>query len=349
MRRFLVFFAILLALVPRLGFASTIDAIFKIEVPSGYSSPMTKLDASTSGSFSDTMLASKAFCRDGLFCLSFTGSTTATAFLDEEQDRVTTGLFVISGFLRSYWKEVDPDRLTDIPVPIILYGGDGQLFGMSSGDRATVTLSSEDKRVAQTESFKFNLHINSVTLRLSRRLEIEPFKRASTRINKALTLTGYSIDRRWIDSSSGRQAPFPDDFADGVYTSRESKNVIGFGNYKGFNGALGAPIVNENREVVGIQIGALGEFSMFEWLVRSGLLRYPNTTIQGFETAKIQTSSDQCRAICKDRSGCAAYDHSSSGNLCRLFSTVSNAVSAQGSTAGSRLPITGYGPPARNE
>jgi hypothetical protein len=340
MRRSL--FAVLLALFPSFAFGASVDAIFKIEVPLGFTSPMKPSETAPSSSDSGLRVALKGFCRDGVFCVSFSGSSTASAFLFEEPDKVATGLQVVAGFLRSYWKDVDADRLEDIPVPLVLTGGDGPVFGITSGDRATVSVSPEDKRVVQTESLKFNLHANSVTLRLSRRLDVEPFHRAASRFADTLTVAGYSIDKRDLETISGRQLPVPPTFGNGSYSSQESKEVIGFGDYKGFNGALGAPVLNASHEVVGIQIGALGDVSMFGWLVTGGLLSYPNTAIDGLETAKLSASSDRCREICTARSGCAAYDHATEENVCRLFSIVSSARQRQGATAGSRQPIAGY-------
>lgn len=77
------------------------------------------------------------------------------------------------------------------------------------------------------------------------------------------------------------------------------------------------------------------------------MLSYFDTTIVWLETAKLQLPADQCRAVCKDRSGFEAYEHTKKDNLCRLFSGVSTAGSTGGVAAGSRFPIAGYREPDR--
>ncbi|MBY3151360.1 hypothetical protein HFO56_03025 [Rhizobium laguerreae] len=344
-----VLLAALFAIYPALAGADPLDAVFKIEVPSGYPSPMNSSDAKPKPQDANTITPLKTFCRDGLFCLYFTGSRTGTAFLDEEPDRIVTGLFMVAGFLQSYWKDIDPDRLEDIPVPLALLSQDGWVFGKSDGDRATVTVSREDKRVVETESFVFNLHANSVTLRLSRRLRIDPLRRAPTRTAANLTVNGYRVGNAHLEGQSGRHLSGPPDFSNGRSASRESKNMIGFADYKGFEGLLGAPVMNENHEVVGIQLGATDKMAFFGWLVGSGLLSYPETAIDGFVTANVQTSPDKCRSICLERSGCAAFSHRLQDNACRLFSNVSAAQPSQGSVAGSREPIAGYRDPSGSD
>ncbi|MCS4089343.1 PAN domain-containing protein [Rhizobium sp. BK176] len=308
---------------------------------------MSLVDAKPNPYDSDIGSALKRFCREGVFCLHFTGSSKATAFLDEKPDRIATGLSEVAGFLRSYWKEIDPDRLEDIPVPLILTSQQGRVFGRSDGDRASVTVTTEDKRVVQTESLDFNLHANLVQLKLSRPLQMtSPLRRALTRSALTLTTYGYLPETAALEHRSGRRLPVPDSFGDGRSSSRDSKDAIGFADYDGFKGLLGAPVLNEKNEVVGVQIGAVDGSSIFGWLASGGLLKYPETAIAGFETATIKLPPEECQSICLERSGCAAFDHSSRDNVCRLFFSVSSGQPTTGSTAGSREPIIGYRTPA---
>ncbi|RVC84049.1 hypothetical protein EN745_00365 [Mesorhizobium sp. M4A.F.Ca.ET.022.05.2.1] len=75
------------------------------------------------------------------------------------------------------------------------------------------------------------------------------------------------------------------------------------------------------------------------------LFYYPHTSLNGIVSAKVSVQLESCRNLCSARSGCAGFDHSSNGDVCRLFASVGGAEESQGQTAGTRSLVTGYHPP----
>ncbi|MFB9984765.1 PAN domain-containing protein [Mesorhizobium kowhaii] len=75
------------------------------------------------------------------------------------------------------------------------------------------------------------------------------------------------------------------------------------------------------------------------------LFRYPQTFLNGTVSATVSVPLEACRNLCSTRSGCAGFDHSSDGSVCRLFASVAGAEQSQGHTAGARSLVTGYRPP----
>ncbi|ESX57012.1 hypothetical protein X760_22685 [Mesorhizobium sp. LSHC422A00] len=75
------------------------------------------------------------------------------------------------------------------------------------------------------------------------------------------------------------------------------------------------------------------------------LFRYPQTFLNGAVSATVSVPLEACSKLCSARSGCAGFDHSSHGGVCRLFSSVAGAQESQGHTAGTRSLVTGYHPP----
>ncbi|WP_391580976.1 PAN domain-containing protein [Rhizobium laguerreae] len=76
------------------------------------------------------------------------------------------------------------------------------------------------------------------------------------------------------------------------------------------------------------------------------LYLYPDTSLAGFITAHFPKSAEDCRKICSARSGCIAFDHASSDNMCRLFASVSSARDAgPGSVSGSRVLVSRFRSP----
>lgn len=75
------------------------------------------------------------------------------------------------------------------------------------------------------------------------------------------------------------------------------------------------------------------------------LFDYPQTVLSGPVSATVKVPSESCRKLCSTRSGCVGFDHSSSGDICRLFSAVVGAGDSQAHTAGTRGLIAGYRPP----
>ncbi|RVC84033.1 hypothetical protein EN745_00360 [Mesorhizobium sp. M4A.F.Ca.ET.022.05.2.1] len=73
---------------------------------------------------------------------------------------------------------------------------------------------------------------------------------------------------------------------------------------------------------------------------------YPQTLLNGTVSATISLSLESCRKLCSARSGCVGFDHSSNGDVCRLFATVGGADESQPHIAGTRSLATGYRPPA---
>ncbi|ESX72293.1 hypothetical protein X758_12505 [Mesorhizobium sp. LSHC416B00] len=79
------------------------------------------------------------------------------------------------------------------------------------------------------------------------------------------------------------------------------------------------------------------------------LFRYPQTFLNGAVSATVSVPLEACSKLCSARSGCAGFDHSSHGGVCRLFSSVAGAQESQGHTAGTRSLVTGYHPPVNPE
>ncbi|WP_352884708.1 PAN domain-containing protein [Mesorhizobium sp. M0910] len=75
------------------------------------------------------------------------------------------------------------------------------------------------------------------------------------------------------------------------------------------------------------------------------LFYYPHTSLNGIVSAKVSVQLGSCRNLCSARLGCAGFDHSSNGDVCRLFVSVGGAEESQGQTAGTRSLVTGYHPP----
>ncbi|GLR46234.1 hypothetical protein GCM10007880_67520 [Mesorhizobium amorphae] len=75
------------------------------------------------------------------------------------------------------------------------------------------------------------------------------------------------------------------------------------------------------------------------------LFRYPQTFLNGTVSATVSIPLEACRNLCSARSGCAGFDHSSEGSVCRLFASVGGAEQSQGHTAATRSLVTGYHPP----
>lgn len=75
------------------------------------------------------------------------------------------------------------------------------------------------------------------------------------------------------------------------------------------------------------------------------LFRYPRTFLNGVVSATVSLPLESCRDLCSARSGCAGFDHSSDGSVCRLFASVEGAEQSQGHTAATRGLVTGYRPP----
>ncbi|RWX61781.1 PAN domain-containing protein [Mesorhizobium sp. M2A.F.Ca.ET.039.01.1.1] len=76
---------------------------------------------------------------------------------------------------------------------------------------------------------------------------------------------------------------------------------------------------------------------------------YPGTALRGATSAEFKRSLDDCRKLCKERSGCAGYDHSSATNICRMFSGIDSAQADTLMTAGARNRVPGYRDPANAE
>jgi len=75
------------------------------------------------------------------------------------------------------------------------------------------------------------------------------------------------------------------------------------------------------------------------------LFNYPDTAINGLDSATMEKNAEECRNICAARSGCAGFDHAPKGNLCRIFLSIGSARAETGSTAGTRAMINGYRDP----
>ncbi|WP_245318359.1 MULTISPECIES: PAN domain-containing protein [unclassified Mesorhizobium] len=75
------------------------------------------------------------------------------------------------------------------------------------------------------------------------------------------------------------------------------------------------------------------------------LFRYPQTFLNGVVSATVSVPLDSCSNLCAARSGCAGFDHSSDGGVCRLFASVAGAGQSQGHTAATRSLVTGYRQP----
>jgi hypothetical protein len=74
--------------------------------------------------------------------------------------------------------------------------------------------------------------------------------------------------------------------------------------------------------------------------------KYPDTVINGIDSAQLPKSLDECRKICTSRSGCAGFDYTEKGNKCRMFLSVGSAKEAVGSVAETRALISGYKEPS---
>lgn len=75
------------------------------------------------------------------------------------------------------------------------------------------------------------------------------------------------------------------------------------------------------------------------------LFAYPQTFLNGAVSATVSVPLEDCSKLCSTRSGCAGFDHSSDGRVCRLFASVAGATQSQGHTAGARSLVPGYRPP----
>ncbi|BAB54559.1 Uncharacterized protein MLTONO_p0084 (plasmid) [Mesorhizobium loti] len=76
---------------------------------------------------------------------------------------------------------------------------------------------------------------------------------------------------------------------------------------------------------------------------------YPGTALEGGTSAEFERPLDDCRRLCRERSGCAGFDHSSVTNICRLFTGIGSAQPNTLSTAGTRNRIPGYSDPRNAE
>lgn len=74
--------------------------------------------------------------------------------------------------------------------------------------------------------------------------------------------------------------------------------------------------------------------------------KYPDTIINGIDSAQLPKSLDECRKICTSRSGCAGFDYTEKGNKCRMFLSVGSAKESTGSVAETRALISGYKEPS---
>lgn len=74
------------------------------------------------------------------------------------------------------------------------------------------------------------------------------------------------------------------------------------------------------------------------------LFNYPNTAINGINSAELPKALDECRKICAARTGCVGFDHSEKG-VCRIFASIGSVREAPGSTTETRLVVTGYRDP----
>ncbi len=74
------------------------------------------------------------------------------------------------------------------------------------------------------------------------------------------------------------------------------------------------------------------------------LFKYPNTAINGINSAELSKPLDECRKICAARTGCVGFDHSEKG-VCRIFASIGSVREASGSTTETRALVTGYRDP----
>ena len=74
------------------------------------------------------------------------------------------------------------------------------------------------------------------------------------------------------------------------------------------------------------------------------LFKYPNTAINGINTAVVTKTLDECRNICAPRSGCVGFDHSQKG-ICRIFASIGSVRETTGSTTETRTLMSGYRDP----
>jgi hypothetical protein len=87
---------------------------------------------------------------------------------------------------------------------------------------------------------------------------------------------------------------------------------------------------------------------------RPEFFNYPDAALSGSVSAEITRSIDECRTICKERSGCVGFQHVAAVNQCRLFTSVGSAGDAVGNYSSVRQLVSGYrdpenkpAPPAR--
>lgn len=80
----------------------------------------------------------------------------------------------------------------------------------------------------------------------------------------------------------------------------------------------------------------------FLMLSPGDLFYYPHTSLNGTVSAKVSVQLESCRNLCSARSGCAGFDYSLNGDVCRLFASVGGAEESQRQTAGARSLVAGY-------
>ena len=342
---FKLFIAALLLATPGVAYADYRESVLKLEIAYGNASPMEKDKAEASRSDPDMRRVSKALCRADLVCLSFTGTSYANGFVSESPDQVFSSLEPFSAFLKGYWKLVEPDRLEDIPVPLIIKRGEKIVFGANDTDVATITVSAEARKAIQASSDDLhpNQALNVAVLHLSRGVG-KPLSLAS-KDGATLTVSGYAaMDSPEFNVVSGQNVK-PESI---LYVSRDGVGLVPFASYPDTI-LRGAPVMNEASEVVGIHLGEMMGTSIYRSLLYSPLYRYPATAIEGSESANVIRSEQECRTLCVTRSGCAGFMHTAIGNQCRIYTNVGSATANNGSVTETRDLIGGYVDPVNRE
>ncbi len=339
---FRVLLVALLIAIPGIARADYEKAVLRLEIEYGHASVRNKDEAKPSPYDSRQEAASKALCRAGVVCLYFTGASYANGFLFERPDQVLSSLEPFSAYLKAYWELVEPDRLVDIPVPLIILRRNKIAFGYKETDRATISVSAEARKAIQ--SSPDNLHpnqaLNVAVLRLSRGLG-KPLT-LSAKEATTLTVPGYiTIESHELTVVSGQNAK-PSSI---LYVSRDGLGLVPFASYPD-EVMRGAPVLNDASEVVGIHLGEVNGMSIYRSLLYSPLFRYPTTAVEGVEAANVVRSEQECRTLCVTRSGCAGFVHASIGNQCRIYSSIGSGKADRGSVAETRELIGGYVQPA---
>ncbi|ANK71694.1 hypothetical protein FA04_03020 [Ensifer adhaerens] len=74
------------------------------------------------------------------------------------------------------------------------------------------------------------------------------------------------------------------------------------------------------------------------------LFNYPNTAINGINSAELPKPLEECRKICAARTGCVGFDYSEKG-VCRIFASIGSVREAPGSTSETRAVVAGFRDP----